>query len=79
MKTIKNFFKSTIIQCSVFLLVIFIGLTMVSIAKSKVKYLDVPCMNCGSDEVGDFGEDFHHAGWHKGHCFDCGLEFYVED
>ena len=47
--------------------------------RSKVDYLDCNCPVCGSEEVGDFGEDSLNTSLGtKGHCFDCGMEFYVE-
>ena len=47
--------------------------------RSKIGYLDINCPVCGSEEVGDFGEDpLNPSLGTKGHCFDCGTEFYVE-
>ena len=47
--------------------------------RSNIDYLDCNCPVCGSEEVGDFGEDpLNISLGTKGHCFDCGTEFYVE-
>ena len=47
--------------------------------RSNVGYLDCNCPVCGSEEVGDFGEDsLNQSLGTKGHCFGCGAEFYVE-
>ena len=47
--------------------------------RSKIDYLDCNCPVCGSEEVVDFGEDhLNQSLGTKGHCFDCGTEFYVE-
>ena len=47
--------------------------------RSKIDYLDCNCPVCGSEEVGDFGEDSLNTSLGtKGHCFDCRMEFYVE-
>ena len=47
--------------------------------RSEIDYLDCNCPVCGSEEVGDFGEEpLNISLGTKGHCFDCGTEFYVE-
>lgn len=47
--------------------------------RSQIGYLDCNCPVCGSEEVGDFGEDSLNQSFGiKGYCFDCGTEFYVE-
>ena len=50
-----------------------------NLLRSKIGYLDCNCPVCSSEEVGDFGEEsLNQSLGTKGHCFDCGTEFYVE-
>ena len=61
------------------LLVIISLLIYASHLRSQIDYLDIECPVCGSCEVGNFGEDpINVSLGTKGHCFDCGTEFYVE-
>ena len=74
----KNINKETVfIVLGVLLIVTFCIYT--NHLRSKVDYLDCNCPVCSSEEVGDFGEDSLNTSLGtKGHCFDCGMEFYVE-
>ena len=74
----KNINKETVfIVFGVLLIVAFAIYT--NHLRSKIDYLDCNCPVCGSEEVGDFGEDhLNQSLGTKGHCFDCGTEFYVE-
>ena len=61
------------------LLVIIALLIYANHLRSQIDYLDIECPVCGSAEVGNFGEDpLKPSLGTKGHCFDCGTEFYVE-
>lgn len=46
--------------------------------RSQTGYMNINCPVCGSEEVGDFGEDpLNTSLGTQGHCFDCGTEFFV--
>jgi transposase-like protein len=54
---------------------IILGMVYVNSLKSEISYVDMPCPNCGSTEVLDFGHN--DEGDQKCHCSDCGLEFSI--
>ena len=74
----KNINKETVFIIFGLLLIVTLSIYKNHL-RSQISYLDCNCPVCGSEEVGDFGEDpLNISLGTKGHCFDCGTEFYVE-
>ena len=74
----KNINKETVFIILGVLLIISLAI-YTNHLRSKIGYLDCNCPVCSSEEVGNFGEEpLNQSLGTKGHCFDCGAEFYVE-
>lgn len=74
----KNINKGTVFIIFGLLLIVTLSIYKNHL-RSNIDYLDCNCPVCGSEEVGDFGEEpLNISLGTKGHCFDCGTEFYVE-